>query len=475
MAEKTFFGHPRSLGTLFHLELWERFSYYGMQAILLIYLYYQTTEGGLGIDQTVAGGIVGAYSGSIYLATIVGGWLADRVWGAERTQFWSGMMIMSGHIALALVPGVTGLILGLLLVALGTGGLKPCASSMVGSLYEDEKTRPLRDAGFSIFYVAINIGGFLGPLLVGLLQETKGFHYGFGAAAVGMAVGLFIYSRGRQNLGQKQAPHPLKAAEKQKIMLWGTVAVVAIALALWLQWVTVHNFSKILLCVILLLSAVYFIRLYRAGDDLHKKYVLAYLPLFATICIFWSLWFQIYTVVTVYFDETMNRTIAGFEIPVGWMASLQSFWVVSFSGVMAAIWTKLGTRQPKTATKFAWSLIIAGLGYACFLPFMGGASMPLWVFALAILVLTIAELFISPISLSLATKIAPAQFKTQMVSLNFLAFSLGFTLGGTLFKTQYNEADPAAFYEFLTITGVAGGVALLLCMPWLNRLLDNID
>lgn len=215
--EKQFFGHPRALGNLFHVELWERFSYYGMQAILLFYMYYAMTDGGLGMDKAIAGGIMGAYSGSIYVATLGAGWIADRVLGAERTLFYSGMVIMAGHIVLAIVPGLEGLIFGLILVALGSGGVKAPVSSMVGSLYDNDQYRHLRDSGFSLFYVSINIGAFLGPLITGLLQNKVGFHYGFGAAAVGMGFGLFQYSLGRKLLVQHQsAPNPLNPQEKNR-------------------------------------------------------------------------------------------------------------------------------------------------------------------------------------------------------------------------------------------------------------------
>ena len=157
----TFFGHPRQLSTLFHIELWERFSFYGMQGILFIYLYYSATKGGLGFSEAVAGGLVGAYGGSVYLSTILGGWLADRLWGAERTLFYAGILVMCGHIALALIPGVDGMIAGLVCIALGSGGVKASASAMVGALYEEEHMRPLRDAGFSIFYIAINAINFV--------------------------------------------------------------------------------------------------------------------------------------------------------------------------------------------------------------------------------------------------------------------------------------------------------------------------
>lgn len=476
--EKKFFGHPWQLSTLFQIELWERFSFYGMQGILLIYLYYQTTEGGLGMDKAVAGGIVGAYSGSVYLSTILGGWLADRLWGAERTLFYSGILVMLGHLALAIIPDLVGLICGLVMIALGSGGVKASASSMVGSLYESEELRPLRDAGFSIFYISINIGGFLGPLLTGLLQENMGFHYGFGAAAVGMALGLWQYARGRQSFPATPAPFPLPQG-KGKVAAGVAGAVVALlAVAVMAGWLNLGNFSKVLLATVIVATLVYFVRLLSspAVTAENKRYITAYVPLFVVICIFWALWFQVFTSVTVYFDETANRVIGSFTIPVSWKDSLQSLWVVLFSGVLAAMWTKMGNKQPKTPVKFALSVMVLGASYWCFVPFLtSGTVMPLVIFALVILGITLAELLISPISLSLATKIAPAHFKTQMVALNFLALSLGFTLGGLLFKEYFAVETAANFYRLIGTVGLATGVGLFLLVPVLNRLLKGVD
>ena len=278
----TFFGHPRPLSTLFHIELWERFSYYGMQSILLIYLYYEVTRGGLGIDQGLAGGIVGIYGGSVYLATILGGWLADRVLGAERTLFYSGVVVMLGHIALALVPGVPGLVMGLVCIALGSGGVKSSASSMVGALYENPQWHALRDAGFSIFYLAVNIGGFFGPLLTGVLQTEMGFHYGFGAAALGMAFGLWRYARGRAGLPQLPVPNPLSPAQRRH-MLVGAVVVIGVVGALFASGV-IHtgNFSSVVLGINIVAVLGYFGRMllgtgFSASE---KRHVLAYVPLF---------------------------------------------------------------------------------------------------------------------------------------------------------------------------------------------------
>ncbi len=204
-----FFGQPWALVHIFGVEMWERFSFYGMQGILLIYLYFEVTEGGLGIPKAVAGGIVGAYGGSVYLSTILGAWLADRLFGAERVLFVSAMVIVAGHLALALLPGAVGVGVGLVLVALGSGGLKANATSVVGSLYSADD--PRRDAGFSLFYLGINLGAFLGPILTGILQSSLGFHYGFGLAAIGMTLGLIQYSFGRKALpaSAREVPNPL--------------------------------------------------------------------------------------------------------------------------------------------------------------------------------------------------------------------------------------------------------------------------
>src|SRR5690606_26150847 len=208
-ASKTFFGQPRGLANLFSVELWERFSFYGMQGIVLLYMYFEVADGGLAIDRAVAAGIVGAYGGSVYLFSVLGGWVADRLLGSERTMLGSAVLIMLGHISLALVPGAVGLGLGLALVAVGSGGLKATITNLVGSLYSARDSR--RDAGFSIFYMGINIGGLIGPLLTGLAQQQVGFHLGFGLAAIGMAIGLGQYVLGRRYLPESvhDVPNPL--------------------------------------------------------------------------------------------------------------------------------------------------------------------------------------------------------------------------------------------------------------------------
>ena len=217
-AERTLFGHPIGLANLFGVELWERFSFYGMLTILGYYLYYSVTEGGLGLPKSTATGIVGAYGGLVYLSTVLGGWIADRVLGMERTVLYGGVVVMAGHIALALVPGLPGVGVGLVLVALGSGALKANASSLLGTLYE--KGDPRADGGFTLFYLGINLGAFIGPLITGLLQTHVGFHYGFGAAAIGMAAGLAQYVVFRRNLGThgRDVPNPLPHSAIGKVV-----------------------------------------------------------------------------------------------------------------------------------------------------------------------------------------------------------------------------------------------------------------
>ena len=228
---RTLFGHPIGLANLFGVELWERFSFYGMLTILGYYLYYSVTEGGLELPKTTATGIVGAYGGLVYLSTVLGGWIADRVLGMERTVFYGGVVVMCGHIALAIIPDLAGVAVGLVLVALGSGALKANASSLLGTLYE--KGDPRCDGGFTLFYLGINLGAFVGPLITGLLQTRIGFHWGFGAAAVGMALGLAQYVFFRKNLGDhgRTVPNPLPRSGIKWAVIAGVAVVVVVAIA----------------------------------------------------------------------------------------------------------------------------------------------------------------------------------------------------------------------------------------------------
>jgi len=472
-----FFGHPPALGTLFGLEMWERFSFYGMQGILTIYLYYAATEGGLGLPEGTAASIVGAYGGLVYLSTIVGAWLADRVAGSERVLLGSAVLIMLGHVSLAVLPGFVGLTAGLCCVALGSGGLKANATALVGALYEPGDER--RDAGFSLFYLGINLGAFVGPLLTGLAQQRLGFHYGFGLAAVGMAAGLTQYVFGRKNLSPDAnlVPNPLPAGRRPLVAgaAAGVVALIVVLVATGV--ITAANLSTVTVAVIAVAAVAYFAVILssrRTGGD-ERSRVVSFIPLFLASFVFWTLYQQQFTVVIIYTDQRLDRTIFGWDMPVPWVNSINPIFVILLAGAFAALWTKLGPRQPSSPVKFALGTVVMGLAFLAFLPWSGGSgnTTPLLALVAILLLFTIAELLLSPVGLSLATKLAPTAFRTQMVALNFLSIALGTALAGTL--ANYYDPDHEVPY-FLTVGGIAVvfGVLLAVASPFIRTLMRGV-
>ncbi|MBF4606927.1 peptide MFS transporter [Curtobacterium sp. VKM Ac-1393] len=474
--QRTFFGQPFELSTPFAVELWERFSFYGMQGIVLIYMYYTVSQGGLGIDKGVAAGIMGAYGGAVYLFTIIGAWIADRLLGADRTLFGSAIVVMLGHIALALIPGVGGVGVGLVLIALGSGGLKATATTIVGGLYARDD--PRRDAGFSLYYLGVNLGAFFGPLLTGLLQSSLGFHFGFGLAAVGMAAGLVQYAIRRKNLPDT-VRHVTNPVDRRRLPLIGVavvVALVVIAVAVLTGLLNVGNLPTVVVAIVIVATIGYFVVILTSGITAQERSrVLAFIPLFIGSAVFWSLYQQQFTVVTVYSDERLNRSLFGWEMPVSWVQSINPVFIIVLSGVFAALWTKLGDRQPSTPTKFALGTGIMGVAFLLFLPFVGSGQngTPLLALVGILLVFTLAELLLSPVGQSVATKLAPPKFQTQMVALFFLSVSLGTAVTGVL-SQYYDPAHEAPYFTILGLVAVAVGVALLVLAKPVLRLMRGI-
>jgi POT family proton-dependent oligopeptide transporter len=456
---RTFFGHPPVLANLFGVELWERFSFYGMQGILLIYLYYSADRGGLGIDEGTATSIVGAYGGLVYLSTILGAWLADRLLGPERTLFYSAVVVMCGHIALGVLPGIGGVAVGLVLIGFGSGGVKANATSLVGTLYGEHDER--RDGGFSLFYLGINLGALVGPLLTGLLQKNVGFHYGFGLAAVGMFLGIVQYGAGRRRLSAaaREVPNPLPREAVRRTALIAAAALIVVVVLLVSGVLPASRYATAVAVISAVAAVIYFavILSSRQLSDVERCRVQAFIPLFIASAAFWSLYQQQFTVVTIYSDQRLDRNILGWQMPVSFVQSINPVMIIVLSGVFAALWTKLGSRQPSTPIKFSAGLAVMGVAFLLFLTMAGGGpnSAPLLGLAGILLVFTIAELLISPVGLSLSTKLAPEAFRTQMVALFFLSVALGTALSGVLANFYSTDHESAYF-------GVIGGVALVL-------------
>ncbi len=475
--ERSFFGQPFALVHIFGVEMWERFSFYGMQGILLLYMFYSVAEGGLGIPKPVAVGIVGAYGGSVYLATILGAWLADRLLGSERTLFYSAIVVMAGHLALSLIPGVAGLGAGLILIALGSGGVKANATSVVGTLYTEKD--PRRDAGFSIFYLGINLGAFLGPLLTGLLQTSFGFHVGFAVAAVGMAIGLIQYSFGRRSLPPeaKAVPNPLPAAHRLVMVLVAVGAVVLIVAAVLIGVLNADNLADAVAVVTLAASIAYFVIILSSKkiSGLERRRVYSFIPMFITSVAFWALYQQQFTVVTLYANDRLNLDLFGWQMPVAWVQSINPIFIIILSGVFAAIWTKWGERQPATPYKFAAAAVVMGLAFLLFIPFSGTGAhgTPLLALVGILFVFTIAELLLSPVGLSLSTKLAPAVFRTQMVALFFLSIALGTALSGIL-AGFYNETNEVPYFGISGLVAILVGGLLVIATPWVRRMMGGV-
>ena len=476
--QRTFFGHPLGLANLAGVEMWERFSFYGMQAILVYYLYFSVTEGGLGLPQTTATSIVGAYGGLVYLSAILGAWVADRLFGAERTLTGAAVLIMFGHISLAVFPGLAGVGVGLVCVALGSGTLKATTSSVLGDMYAPDDER--RDGGFSIYYMGVNLGALFGPLLTGLVWGWQGFHWGFGLAAIGMAVGLTQYLLlRRRTLGDAghEVSNPLDRAGRVR---YGLIALGVIALLVVLSIagvITAARLSTIVVGVTFAAAVALFALMLGSHkiDTAERHRVQSFIPMFVASAIFWSLFQQQFTVVALYAEQRLNLSIGGWSMPPSWVQSINPIFIIVFAGVFATMWTRLGPRQPATPVKFALGTIVMGVAFLLFLPYAnaGANSTPLLWIVLILFFFTIAELCLSPVGQSLSTKLAPKAFHTQMIALFFLSIAVG-TAGAGSLAEFYDPTNEVPYFAFLGGASIAVGVALFLCRGPISRLMEGV-
>jgi len=475
-GERTCVGHPWGLANLFGVEMWERFSFYGMQSIVLLYMYYATTDGGLGLDRGDATSIVGAYGGLVYMACLLASLVADRILGAERTLFYSAIMVMAGHLVLAFIPAVTGLAIGLILIAVGSGGVKTTASVVLGSLYSRDD--PRRDGGFSVFYMGVNIGALFGPLLTTAMWGWKGFHWGFGIAAVGMALGLIQYTAMRKTT-IKDAGHeiPNPADFKQRMLGLGAivVAVLVMVIGLGTGIIKVEWLSNIVTAVALIAAVYFWIQMYTSDlvTRKEKNRLLGFIPMFISGLLFFGIFQQQFTVMTIYADVRLDRHIFGIEIPPSLVQSINPIFIVIFSAIFAAMWTKLGDRQWSTPVKFGVANIIIGISLFFFLPFSGSGanSTPMYVIIWILFLFTMGELMLSPVGNSLATKVAPEAFPSRMMAVWMMAVAMGTALAGSL-ASFYNPEDAGAentFFISLGVVSIALGIVLLVLSRWVVK------
>jgi POT family proton-dependent oligopeptide transporter len=454
----------RALATLCGVEGWERFSFYGMQGVLLLYLYHSVGSGGLGLSQSTATGIVGAYGSAVYLSTIAGAWLADRVVGKERVLFGSAVLIMLGHLSLAGVPGRAGLALGLAAVATGSGALKANTTAVIGGLYRDDDVG--RDAGFALFYLGVNIGSLFGPLLTGVLQVTWGFHAAFGAAAVGMALGLAQYTRGRRAFAAafRSPPNPLSLRGRMVMAGAALLGVALVAELVRTGILTAANLNDVVLWVVVGSTVALFTVLLGSPrvTARERRRVRGFVPMFLASTAFWALSQQQFTVLTVYADQQLNRSLFGWQLPVAWIQSINPVFIVALSAVFAAGWTRLGDRQPSRPVKFALSNLIMGAAFLLFVPLASTRpnSVPLLPVVGILLLFSVAELLLSPVGLSVATAAAPRAYGSQMVALFYLSIALGTSLSGVL-AGVYSTAHQVGYFTVLGLCSVLIGLALL--------------
>ncbi|RFU61074.1 peptide MFS transporter [Bacillus sp. V59.32b] len=461
-----FFGHPKGLFTLFFTEFWERFSYYGMRAILIYYMYDKISEGGLGLDQTTANSIMSVYGSLVYMSGIIGGWIADRLLGTTRTVFYGGVLIMFGHIILALPGGITTLFSSMALIVIGTGLLKPNVSSVVGEMYSEED--PRRDSGFSIFYMGINLGGFLAPLIVGTIGQEYNYHLGFGIAAIGMFFGLvtFLLTK-KKNLGLagSYVPNPLSKDERSKVFtrigIGALIIAVLAAITIPAGYLTIERFILLVTLFGVLIPTLYFIFMYRSPKttEVERSRLIAYIPLFIAAVMFWAIQEQGSNILATYADQRTQLNFAGIQIQPAWFQSLNPLFIVMLAPVFAWFWVKLGNRQPSTSKKFAFGLFFAGLSFLVmiFPAYLNGTDTlvnPLWL-VLSFFLVVLGELCLSPVGLSATTKLAPAAFSAQTMSLWFLSNAAAQAINAQVVRLFNPDSEILYF-------GVIGSISILL-------------
>lgn len=479
--DKEWFGHPRGLATLFYTEMWERLSYYGMRAILVLFLVEQSAGGGLGMSDATATAVYGLYTFGVYAVALPGGWIADRLIGQRKAVLYGGIVIAGGHFLLA-VPALGTFYAGLALIVIGTGLLKPAVSAMVGDLYPDDGAR--RDAGFSLFYSGINIGAFCGPLVCGYLGQQVDWHLGFGAAGIGMVAGVVQYVRGLRHLGDAGLLRAREAGERARALRAFRLGVAASAVlglvllalqavgAVALTTVGLAGATGVLIAVVV---AGYFAQLFLRGslDREEKRRVAVIMVLFLAAAVFWSGFEQAGSSLNLFAERLVDRTVLGFEWPASWAQSINPAMIVLMAPLFGSLWLALGRRNPSVPAKFALGLAQLGAG---FLVLAWGSSYAaedgsvnaMWL-VVAYFLHTTGELCLSPVGLSSITKLAPKRLVGQMMGIWFMATAFGSLLAGLVAGLIESLPVPQLFGT-VGVIAVGASLVLGLASNAINRL-----
>jgi POT family proton-dependent oligopeptide transporter len=500
----TWFGHPRGLSTLFFTEMWERFSFYGLRPLLVLFMAATMSEGGYGFERGQASAIVGIYAAFVYLMSLPGGWVADRLLGLRRAIFLGACLISAGHISIGLSglagagEGKTPFFLGLILIVLGTGLLKPNISAIVGDLYPEGGAR--RDAGFSIFYMGINLGSLVGQMVTGYLGEQVQWHVGMGAAGVAMLFGLAVFGLTAKktlgNLGMEPTRHPdpvIDARQRRTVKLsvfgfLGAVAVVFVLAASGTITMDAQQIGRWMTAAMVGMAAVFFLFVFLAGQlsSAEKRRVAVIVVLFIFAAIFWSAFEQAPTSLNLFANDFTERNVGGFEVPATWFQSVNPLFIIICAPMFAALWVGLAKRRGDLSSpaKFSLGLALAGVGFLVMIfaanavVASGGQTLvsPWWL-VWSYFFQSVGELCLSPVGLSSMTKLSPRKYVGQMMGIWFLASALGNLIGGLVgghVDPENLQQMPKLFTATTISLFVAAAVLALMIVP-IRRMMAGND
>ncbi len=476
-SDTGFFGHPRGLSTLFFTEMWERFSYYGIRALLILYMTATAEAHGLGLSVAVAGAIYGLYTSCAYIFALPSGWIADRFLGHQNAVIVGGLLIAAGNFGLML-PSVGTFVLSLLLMAVGTSFLKTSCTTVVGFLYGEHDQR--RDSGFTLYYVGINIGAGLAPVICGYVGQKIDFRYAFGLAGLFMLAGLTQFSITRGNLGPAGKGAAVQATSSdRKVLSLGSFALIVSLAALYFAQASVENIADGFAALLLIAVAVTFAGLIFSKDfnAVEKKRIYVILVLFIASALFWSIFEQAGSTLNLFADRSTRNELFGLPFPSTYFQSLNPLYIYALGPLLAFTWLKLGERNPSPVTKFAFGLLGAGGGFllmvlAAQAAGAEGKVSPLWLSGVY-LIHTVAELCLSPVGLSSITKLAPARIAGLTMGVWFLSISVGNFFAGRM-ASFYESMPLEQLVGYAGATGVVFGFLLLLISRPVTKLMGGV-